>query len=548
MTDRDTTITVAVSDTLPSLLSRISANGGAIRLVIPLGSSLFFTANEFQALKSVAEMNGRTLTVATDDPLRQHLASMFDLPFVGEEEGLQLEPPKAEGAEPASPQIADATEPNQHPAWTAVAAPVAATTTTETTSTSEPKAEFKESQAKPDASPVSSSSPPSRFGNRRKIFGIAGAVVAVAIVIGLAVAIFLVPRATVAVHLKETPVSSSIIFGISTDPSAVQSGSEMTITGGTVEADVTIESSAPVTGQKSVPDKTASGKVVFSNPTTKEVTLDKGTKLTGDVGAVFLLDDRIKAPAGKPGAPGLIEGKVTSAEPGTKGNLKQGELSGKLDSGVYFSNRNEAMQGGTDRAVQVVSAADLEAAQKAADSQLSEAAATALDDALTSGHKIVESSIAAGTTDYTFDHQEGDEASTINATARTHVTALDYDESDLRAQLTGALTPKLADAAPNGYELAPDTIQIGELALVQDLPHGAEYRVTADASAVAKFTGEDQQQLADQLVRKSNSSATTLLRGVGAIDSFSIDYKPALLPDRMPSNANRIDFEIDNAP
>jgi hypothetical protein len=373
-------------------------------------------------------------------------------------------------------------------------------------------------------------------------------VVVVAIVIGLAAAIFLVPRATIAVHLKETPVSSSINFGISTDPSAVQSGSELTITGGTVEADVTVESSAPATGQKSVPDKTASGKVVFSNPTTKEVTLDKGTKLTGDAGAVFLLDEQIKAPAGKPGAPGLIEGKVTSAEPGTKGNLKQGELSGKLDSGVYFSNRNQAMQGGTDRMVQVVSAADLGTAQKAADSQLSEAAATALDDALTGGHKIVESSIAAGTTDYTFDHQEGDEATTINATARTHVTALDYDESDLRSQLTGALTPKLTDAAPNGYELAPDTIQIGEPALVQDLPHGAEYRVTADASAVAKFTAEDQQQLADQLVRKSDSSATTLLSGVGAIDSFSIDYKPTMLPDRMPSNANRIDFEIDNAP
>src|SRR5215204_1182489 len=104
MTDRNTTITVADHDSLPSVLNRVTANGGTIRLVIPLGSSLFFTANEFQALRSVADQRGSTLTVATDDPLRQHLASMFDLSVVGEREGLEDESSPDPEEQPTEPQ------------------------------------------------------------------------------------------------------------------------------------------------------------------------------------------------------------------------------------------------------------------------------------------------------------------------------------------------------------------------------------------------------------------------------------------------------------
>lgn len=538
MTDRTTTIEVAVSDTLPSLLNRITADGDGIRLVIPLGSSLFFTANEFQALKSVAEMRGRTVTVATDDPLRQHLASMFDLPVVGESEGLEAEPAPADSAEPvAVPEAQPEPAPSPRPSWTGTAA----------SDDAQPAVAAETAPEPPTAAAAVTATSGSRFSGHRKAFAIAGAVVAAAIVIGLAAALFFVPRATIAVHLKEAPLTSSIIYGISTDTSP-QTGSELTITGGTAEADVAVDSSVPATGQKQVPDKTATGKVVFSNPTSKQVVLDKGTKLTGDTGAAFVLDDQLKVPAGKQGAPALVEAKVTSAVAGTGGNLDRGEFSGKLDSGVYFSNRNEAMQGGTDRAVTVVSAGDLDNARKAADAQLQEAAKTALSKKLTGGHKIVESSIAAGTSDYSFDHNEGDEATDVNVSARTHVTALDYDETELMDHLTTALTPKFEGEAPNGFTFAPNSIKIEEPSLVKTLPHGAQYRVAATANAIANFTADDQKQLADELARQSDAAATSLLRGVGQIDSFTIDYRPGILPDRMPSNAKRIKFEIDNGP
>jgi hypothetical protein len=542
MTDRNTTITVADHDSLPTVLGRVTANGGTIRLVIPLGSSLFFTANEFQALRSVADQRGADLTVATDDPLRQHLASMFDLSVVGEGEGLADESSPDPERQPTEP------EPPTRPSWSNAAAPAESASTTEAEPTIGPSLDEITPSSSDDSPEGTSVEQPKR--DRRRLYGIAAAVAVVLILIGVAAAFFLVPRATVAVHLKEQPLNATIVFGIATEGDSPQPGSEVTVTGGRVEADVTIESSTAATGEKSVPDKTASGKVVLSNPTSKEVTLEKGARLVGDAGAVFLLDETVKVPAPKEvlGSPGLVEVDVTSEQPGTVGNLGQGELSGKHESGVYFSNRNGAMEGGTDRTIQVVSSADLEKLKQDADAKLRQQSPDELIAALPSGYNIVDSSVAAGATNFTFDHEEGEEAENVSVTALTHVTALNYDENELIAKLTTALTPKFEAATPNGYELSPTTIEVGEPVKVQDLPHGAQYRATATANAVASFSEDAQDDLAGQLARKSNSSAETVLTGVPAIETFEVTYSPAVLPDRMPGNADRIEFEIDNAP
>jgi hypothetical protein len=549
MTDRNTTITVADHDSLPSVLNRVTANGGSIRLVIPLGSSLFFTANEFQALRSVAEQRGASLTVATDDPLRQHLASMFDLAFVGETEGLEEEPsPELEPNESESPDQTPEPEPPKRPSWTGATAPIVAASNLVTDTNPEP--DPAETEASTSDESIETAPPARLKPDRRRLYaGLAAAAVAL-ILIGVAAAFFLVPRATVAVHLKEQPLNASIVYGVSTEGASPQVGSEVTVTGETVEADVTVESTTAATGEKSVPDKAASGMVVLSNPTSKEVTLEKGTRLVGDAGAVFLLDETVKIPAPTAvlGSPGLVEVKVNSEQPGTVGNLEQGDLSGKHESGVYFSNRNGAMTGGTDRMVQIVSEADLEKLRDDAEAKLRQTETDVLIEALPSGYNIVASSVAAGATNFTFDHKEGEEAENVSVTARTHVTALNYDEANLITQLTAALTPKFEAATPSGYELAPASIEVGEPALFKELPHGAQYSATATAKAVASFSDDAQDDLAGQLARKSNSTAETVLSGVPAIESFEVTYSPALLPDRMPGNTDRIEFEIDNAP
>jgi hypothetical protein len=490
----------------------------------------------------VAEQRGSNMTVATDDPLRQHLASMFDLPFVGETEGLEEEPSPEPTEQAPEPEDAN------RPTWAGATAPVEAASNEEAESNPGPNPTENAPSASDEPTPAASPAQPKR--DRRRLYGIAAAAVVALILICVAAAFFLVPRATVAVHLKEQPLNASIVYGIATQDSSPQNGSEVLVTGETVEADVTVESTTAATGEKSIPDKTASGKVVLSNPTSKEVTLGKGTRLVGDEGTVFLLDENVTIPAPRVvlGSPGLLEAKVTAEQPGAAGNLGQGELSGKHESGVYFSNRNGAMEGGTDRIVQVVSSADLEKLEQDAEEKLRQAELDVLIEALPSGYNIVESSVAAGATNYTFDHEEGEEAENVSVTARTHVTALNYDEANLIAQLTAALTPKFEAATPSGYVLSPASIEVGEPALVKELPHGAQYRATATAKAVASFSDDAQNDLAGQLARKSNSSAETVLSGVPAIESFEVRYSPAVLPERMPGNADRIEFEIDNEP
>ena len=78
MSERATTIAVDADDALDDVIGRLrGAAGGTVLLTIPPDSALFLTANEFRALKEVADRGRLALSVRTDDPLRLQLARLL---------------------------------------------------------------------------------------------------------------------------------------------------------------------------------------------------------------------------------------------------------------------------------------------------------------------------------------------------------------------------------------------------------------------------------------------------------------------------------------
>ena len=66
----------------------------------------------------------------------------------------------------------------------------------------------------------------------------------------------------------------------------------------------------------------------------------------------------------------------------------------------------------------------------------------------------------------------------------------------------------------------------------------------ARADAVAELDAAERAALADELAGASADDAAAILKQRPEIADFRIDYHPAWLPDQMPNNAGRIQFEI----
>jgi hypothetical protein len=68
--------------------------------------------------------------------------------------------------------------------------------------------------------------------------------------------------------------------------------------------------------------------------------------------------------------------------------------------------------------------------------------------------------------------------------------------------------------------------------------------VKARANAIAELDDGERAALAAELAGASAEDAAAILARRPEIADFSVGYHPAWLPDEMPNNAGRIQFEI----
>jgi hypothetical protein len=374
----------------------------------------------------------------------------------------------------------------------------------------------------------------------------ASGTVAILALVALIGGLLLLPLATVSLHLTQQAVTGDFVYDVVLQGAKPQDGADLTLPAQPIETDVTFTQTIKSTGTRSVPDKAASGDVRISNPTSKAVTIEKGTVLTGYTGVRYAVTESVKVPAGDPnkGLFGKATVHVKAQEGGSAGNLVVGDLSGKLDSGVYFSNREQALAGGSDRTVAVVSEADLDTLRANAEAAIPDLATKSAEPRLADGDALIGPTIGHGEISYSFDHQLNEEADRVTVTAVTHVTALKYNAAEARNQARDALQAKLAAAAPKGLVVAPSTLSLGEPALVTSDQGSAQFRVVANAKAVTAFSDAQRRQLAADLAGKNDAAARQRLEQVGGVERADITYRPGWWPDRMPRIARQIDIKL----
>ena len=380
----------------------------------------------------------------------------------------------------------------------------------------------------------------------RGLLAIIGGVIAAVLILTLLLGIFVLSSANVTLALESGRVTGTVDCEIV--PPGGTGTAPVVVEGEQTDLDATWTGSVPTTGSRAVPDAAASGRVRFSNPTDQTVTIRAGTELGAPGGQAYTVTSDVTVAAGNAALSqfGSGEAVVQASAGGAAGNIGAGELSGQLDNGVYYSNRDAAMTGGTDREIRTVQPADLQTLHDAATEQLRQLVATGQAGNLDSDTQVVPATVTLATPDFQDDHQAGDDGDAVSTTATATATVLTYSNQQLRSQATAALIPVLSEQLSPGLQLSESTVQLNaQGGTGEQSDQGATFQVVGTADTTASLSDAEANAIADELAGKSASDVNSILSNNRAHLLLRRDAtRPAGCPTGCRRSADRIDITV----
>jgi len=541
---------ISPDDSLPEVLARLRNHAGKpVQLEVPDHSPILLTAAEFRALKDAAARSQIDLTLKTTDSLRVQLATMFDLieGYAISRRGKQV----SNGAGDLLPAGSGWRTGTDHESIRDDDDPISISrrrrSTMEENRRREPAPKRQRRRAEPEEEQGSLDylDKPEKGTSVAKLVG---RVVAILLVIGLVAGVagwYYMPEVAVTATLKEQPVSGDLIYAVGLPGATLPSDVQFTIEASRVSATVNIQASVPTTGVRTVPGDTASGSVLLRNPSDAAITIPAGTQLENVRGVAFATTDDVEVPAAGGDGPGESQVDIVAVEAGNSGNIEAGALTGKFaDFDVYFSNREAATSGGTETEIHSVTDADVQALEQTLTDQLRKITADGWARQLASGESLVAQSVVPGTPDYQIQQSVGDEVDELTLTGTVEASGLVFTQSEVEQQLRQAFEQQFAGEVASGYQLLPETIDLGESQVLSEAPDAVRYKVAATGNTRAVYDQAAQDHLVEQLSGSGYGDAEALLASQSAFASYDISISPGFWPERMPQTPDRITFEI----
>lgn len=547
--ERDPVVVVSADESLDEVIYRLreaAKSGQLLELVVPIDSPLLLTASEFRRLKETADAERLPVTIRTADPLRLRLAERLGLRARAMTAAAPTRREIPPIVPPAPVVVAPLPEPGPEPTPFLSVEPAVDLAThwprldqdDEAAETEEPAVDLAEVEG----------SPTSGARGKALLRWLVGVIALVALVAGVYLAIqFVIPSATIAITPVGTDVQSSIMFDVTPDGAPLDDQAAFALVPATTRVTVTWEGSVPATGSRAVPDATATGSVELRNAGAEPVTVGPDAVMTTEAGVEFSLAEPVTVPAADSATnqPGMATGQIRALVAGTGGNVAPGEVGGRLENGVYFSNLSGPTSGGTDRVFTVVAQEDLDALlAQANDSALSLAReALAKEDADTG---LSVTSVSVASRDDVFDRGVDEEAERVSLKTTMALDASTYDKATAMAKLLPLVEQQLAAQAPAGAAIDANDIIISEPAVVETDERGTRVEVDATATAWHEFSDAEKELLAATLAGLTDDEAASVLDKTPGIVDFRVAYAPTWLPQEMPNNPGRITIKVEH--
>jgi hypothetical protein len=237
---------------------------------------------------------------------------------------------------------------------------------------------------------------------------------------------------------------------------------------------------------------------------------------------------------------GRADAEIRAAEGGEAANREIGMLSGQLENGVYYSNRDVQVGGGTDRVTKSVAQEDIDRLVAHANEQLPQRLVSA---PLSDGRMVLPGTLQPGELNYTTDHQAGEQVDTVTIDATMVVSVMAFNPADAVLQATEQLETMLRANTPEGYELEPETLTTADPVLVNDQGDAGLYVLTATANARAMIDDAQRDEIAEAVSGLDPGEAETVVRQYPSVDQVTIDTFPGILFTSLPENAERIEIK-----
>lgn len=380
--------------------------------------------------------------------------------------------------------------------------------------------------------------------HRRRWWLWSGAIIAPILVLALLAGIlsYVLPTATVTLVPVETPISAQITYGLPAAGEKLDLAAAPT----NIQSTTTFDKQIATTGERFVPNGTASGTVVFSNPFVQEYTIPADTQLSGSNGVTYVTTAAVTVPASDPFNAmtfGSASVKVSAPEAGTDGNANAGVVSGTLDSGVYYNNQ-AAITGGTVKRIAVVSPADISALQKAAEKGLADKIENDFKAQIKDGAELVPGSEQKGAPSIQISEKAHTDAQHISVHATQIVTGKVYDPAAIENQARDAVGRKLGSQIPAGATLLAPTVHLSD-----PKPINADktaFVITASGTTRMVITDQERKDLASKLVSMRINDANAMIGSLPYVASHSLSEGPSWLPHKMPPIDSHITVVVKN--
>ena len=364
----------------------------------------------------------------------------------------------------------------------------------------------------------------------------------------------LIPTATVTLAARTGQISTEfrVVVG-EIDPNSPvgqPTSARIVVPAKRITVPLSVTASRPATGARLEPDVTAGGSVVVTNPSPTAVTVPKGTALAATDGRGYITTEAITIGPSDPfaGTFGSATVKVAASIRGSGGNAAIDTVRGQLASGVYYTNKNAPIAGGSDRRIATISTQDRATAQAAAEEAARGKGMTALNGALPAGSTIMQGTNGTGNFKVEFNTKEGADGDSVTATVTAEVTTLVYTASDVESQARAEAERRLTTQAKPGEPIVAGSTQINPPQLVEDIPGQQTYMVAGTARTRAVLGSDaERERLTQELARKDDTDARQILNTLPGVASSTIKYKTGIFPERMPWLPSHITVEVAEA-
>ena len=217
------------------------------------------------------------------------------------------------------------------------------------------------------------------------------------------------------------------------------------------------------------------------------------------------------------------------------------------DLGIHYSNRDGAIEGGTDIEVAIVAEEDIQTLQDAVINDYTRAAAAGWTSQLPEGQAVVEPSVATDPInfeDYTVSAQPGEQAESISISGTVNATGLIYDQTVVAEETTDFFRESLQAEVPDGYEIDPQSVVLGEPLALAPAPDNVQFRVSAEATAYAVVDDDTLDSLRSDMSGSTLDEANARLAEVEQFETHDVSISPGWWFERMPQDSARIEFQV----